>query len=75
MSDEGRRALGDEGQRASLLTTLDEVEIEIEKLIAGGDGFGRIQGLPVFVPDPSTSLLLAIGLAGLAAAGRWRLLR
>lgn len=28
----------------------DEVELAIDKLIAGGDGLARVQGLPVFVP-------------------------
>jgi 23S rRNA (uracil1939-C5)-methyltransferase len=27
----------------------DEIELEIEKLVTGGDGFGRVEGLPVFV--------------------------
>lgn len=31
------------------LTELDEVELEIEKLVAGGDGLGRYHGLPIFV--------------------------
>jgi 23S rRNA (uracil1939-C5)-methyltransferase len=28
----------------------EEVELSIEKLVAGGDGFGRLEGAPVFVP-------------------------
>ena len=43
MSDTRDKNPGNEGKRASLLAKLDEVEIEIEKLIAGGDGFGHIQ--------------------------------
>lgn len=32
------------------LAELDELELEIEKLVAGGDGLGRHQRLPIFVP-------------------------
>lgn len=32
------------------LAQLDELEIEIEKLVAGGEGFGRFDGIPIFVP-------------------------
>ena len=32
------------------LTENMEVEVEIEKLIAGGDGLARYDGLPIFVP-------------------------
>ncbi|MGB6001416.1 MAG: TRAM domain-containing protein, partial [Thermoanaerobaculia bacterium] len=28
----------------------DELVLDIEKLVAGGDGFGRYQGIPIFVP-------------------------
>ncbi len=34
---------------SSRLAALDEVEIEVEKLVQGGDGFARCDGLPVFV--------------------------
>jgi len=37
------------GERAVGPATGDEVELEIEKLVAGGDGFVRVEGLPVFV--------------------------
>ena len=50
MSEEDRKQLGQEGERSSLLSELDEVEIRVEKLVAGGDGLGRLQGLPIFVP-------------------------
>jgi 23S rRNA (uracil1939-C5)-methyltransferase len=62
LSGEDRKALGDEGKRASLLSKLDEAEIEIEKLIAGGDGFGRIHGLPIFVPRSAPGDVLRIGI-------------
>jgi 23S rRNA (uracil1939-C5)-methyltransferase len=32
------------------LAGVDEVEVRIDKLVAGGDGFGRWQGVPLFVP-------------------------
>ena len=35
---------------AGLLAGLDEVEVTIEKLVAGGDGLARVAGLPLFVP-------------------------
>jgi len=34
---------------AARLAGLDETEVEIEKLVAGGDGLGRIDGIPLFV--------------------------
>jgi len=32
------------------LTEVDELELEIEKLVAGGDGLARFEGIPIFVP-------------------------
>lgn len=32
------------------LADLDELELVVEKLIAGGDGFARWNGIPIFVP-------------------------
>lgn len=32
------------------LSEVEEFEITIEKLVAGGDGFGRFEGIPIFVP-------------------------
>lgn len=32
------------------LSALDELEVEVEKLIAGGDGLARFEGIPIFVP-------------------------
>ena len=32
------------------LAAVDEVEVRIEKLVAGGDGLGRFEGVPLFVP-------------------------
>lgn len=31
------------------LAVLDEVELTVEKLVAGGDGFARFEGIPIFV--------------------------
>jgi 23S rRNA (uracil1939-C5)-methyltransferase len=32
------------------LVELDQVEVTIEKLVAGGEGIGRFEGIPIFVP-------------------------
>jgi 23S rRNA (uracil1939-C5)-methyltransferase len=32
------------------LVTVDEAEVTVEKLIAGGDGLARFEGVPLFVP-------------------------
>jgi 23S rRNA (uracil1939-C5)-methyltransferase len=32
------------------LAEIDELELDIEKLVAGGEGFGRYEGIPIFVP-------------------------
>lgn len=32
------------------LSELEEIELTIEKLVAGGDGLGRFEGIPIFVP-------------------------
>ncbi len=32
------------------LSELEELELTIEKLVAGGDGLGRFEGIPIFVP-------------------------
>jgi len=34
---------------AVILAAADEVEVEVEKLVAGGDGLARYQGVPIFV--------------------------
>jgi len=45
------------------LLEVDEVELTIEKLVAGGDGLGRWQGAPIFVPRaaPGDRLRVRIG--------------
>lgn len=44
------------------LAAVDEVELTIEKLVAGGEGLGRWQGVPLFVPRsaPGDRLRVAI---------------
>ncbi len=37
-------------RRAAALARLDELELTIERLVAGGDGLGRHEGIPIFVP-------------------------
>ena len=32
------------------LAALDELDVEVEKLIAGGDGLARFEGIPIFIP-------------------------
>ncbi|MCB1008399.1 MAG: class I SAM-dependent RNA methyltransferase, partial [Acidobacteria bacterium] len=32
------------------LAEIDELDLRIEKLVAGGDGLGRLDGVPIFVP-------------------------
>ncbi len=35
---------------AQKLAALDELELTIDQLVAGGDGLGRYEGIPIFVP-------------------------
>jgi len=44
------------------LVNLDEVEVRIEKLVAGGEGLARIEGVPVFVPRAAPGDLLRVRL-------------
>jgi 23S rRNA (uracil1939-C5)-methyltransferase len=32
------------------LAELDEIEVEVEQLVTGGDGLARFEGIPIFVP-------------------------
>ncbi|HSN86390.1 MAG TPA: TRAM domain-containing protein [Thermoanaerobaculia bacterium] len=41
---------------------LDETEIRIEKLVAGGEGLGRLEGLPLFVPRSAPGDFLRVRL-------------
>lgn len=40
----------DRPSAAVRLAELEELELVIEKLVAGGDGLGRFEGIPIFVP-------------------------
>jgi len=40
----------DRREVALRLAALDEVEVTVEKLVAGGDGLARADGIPIFVP-------------------------
>ena len=40
-----------EGVAASVrLAEIDELEVSIDKLVAGGEGIARLDGIPIFVP-------------------------
>jgi 23S rRNA (uracil1939-C5)-methyltransferase len=36
--------------RGSALALVEELELTVEKLVAGGEGLGRYEGVPIFVP-------------------------
>ena len=44
------------------LASVDEVELRIEKLVAGGDGLGRWQGIPIFVPGSAPGDLARVAI-------------
>jgi len=39
-----------QSQVGKRLAELNEIEVKIEKLVAGGDGLARFEGIPIFVP-------------------------
>ena len=43
------------------LANLDEVEVVVEKIVAGGNGLARWQGLPIFVPRSAPGDRLRVG--------------
>ena len=45
-----------------MLADLDEIEVSIDRIVTGGDGFGRWNGLPVFVPFSAPGDHLRIGI-------------
>lgn len=49
-----------QGPRGVRLAGVDEVEVRIEKLVAGGDGFARWQGVSLFVPRSAPGDLLRV---------------
>lgn len=46
--------------RGLALAEVDEVELRIDKLVAGGDGFGRWEGVPLFVPRTAPGDLVRV---------------
>lgn len=38
------------GRAGERLAELDEIEVVVEKLVSGGDGLARFEGIPIFVP-------------------------
>ena len=49
-------------QAALRLSELDELEVRIEKLVEGGDGFARYEGIPVFVSRSAPGDLVRVRL-------------
>jgi len=46
----GKGGRGDIPSAGARLVGVEELEVSIEKLVAGGEGLGRWEGVPVFVP-------------------------
>jgi 23S rRNA (uracil1939-C5)-methyltransferase len=44
------------------LARVDELEVRVEKLVAGGEGIGRVEGIPIFVPRSAPGDLLRVRL-------------
>ncbi len=40
----------EQAKPGALLATVEELEVVVEKLVAGGEGFARWEGIPIFVP-------------------------
>src|SRR6185295_16769615 len=45
------------------LANIEELEVRIEKLVAGGEGLARFEGVPVFVPRSAPGDLLRVRIA------------
>lgn len=62
MSPEEDRKPSKAAETLRMLADLEEIEITIDRIVTGGDGFGRWNGLPVFVPlsVPGDRLRVAI---------------
>jgi 23S rRNA (uracil1939-C5)-methyltransferase len=45
-----------------LLAQLEEIEVRVERLVAGGEGLARFQGIPIFVPRSAPGDLLLVRL-------------
>ncbi|HSS78052.1 MAG TPA: TRAM domain-containing protein, partial [Thermoanaerobaculia bacterium] len=42
------------------LVGVDELVLRVEKLVAGGDGLGRWEGIPIFIPRSAPGDLLKV---------------
>lgn len=42
------------------LVGIDELDLRVEKLVAGGDGLGRWEGIPIFIPRSAPGDLLKV---------------
>ncbi len=62
MSPQEDRKPSKAAETLRMLADLEEIEITIDRIVTGGDGFGRWNGLPVFVPlsAPGDRLRVAI---------------
>ena len=56
-------ASGDRRVRSGVrLAQVDELELEIDQLVAGGEGLARFEGIPIFVPRSAPGDLLRVRL-------------
>lgn len=52
----------DRRRRAVRLAAIDELEVRVEKLVAGGDGLARYEGIPILVPRSAPGDLVRVRL-------------
>lgn len=52
----------DRKRRVMRLAAIDELELRIEKLVAGGEGLGRFEGIPILVPRSAPGDLVRVRL-------------
>jgi 23S rRNA (uracil1939-C5)-methyltransferase len=50
-SDDRPAGRGVRGRAAEILARLEEIELTIDKLVMGGEGLARYDGIPIFVPQ------------------------
>lgn len=62
MSDDADGRTADRAPAGAVLAELDELEVQVERLVSGGDGLARIHGVPIFVPlsAPGDRLLVRL---------------
>lgn len=63
MSDRGSQRPLRRGSAGARLAELDELEVTVEKLVAGGDGLARFEGIPLFVPRSAPGDRLRVRIA------------